>query len=86
MCKECRQTFCHSMCPNFETSGVTYRVKHCAACGGEIFAEDVHYLIFGTSYCKHCVEHARVSELAEFFEFPETKYLIEELGGEYCQD
>ncbi|MBQ7294450.1 MAG: hypothetical protein IJW79_12015 [Clostridia bacterium] len=85
MCKECQQTFCPPECPNFDGSGAGYRVKLCAACGGEIF-DDSHYLILGVPFCLYCAEHASASDLADFFEFPETKDLIEELGGEYCQD
>ena len=84
MCKECGQTFCHPTCPNFESTGTSYRRKICASCGAEIFSDDGYYLIEGYNYCNRCVEHARVFELAEFFEFPEAKDIIEELGGEYC--
>ena len=52
MCTVCRQTPCHSRCPNAEEPPI---YAQCESCGAEIRDGDEYYEIDSHNYCKDCV-------------------------------
>ena len=52
MCDVCRQTPCHSRCPNAPEPPVIYSCIHCDT---EIREGDAYYNIDGEPWCEDCI-------------------------------
>lgn len=88
MCKECRQSFCDTFCPNFSgyVAGVGFPHTACSSCGSFIYRGDVYYVVANRAYCEECAKSFDISELADIFGFSKISDIIEGLGGELRQD
>ena len=60
MCDICRQTPCHSACPNAEEEKP---VLYCDECKKPIYAGDTYYTDNGWDICEECNrKHKRIAE------------------------
>ena len=60
MCEMCRQTPCHSACPNAEEEKP---VLYCDECKKPIYAGDTYYTDMDWNICEKCNDkHRRIAE------------------------
>ena len=55
MCIECRQTPCHSCCPN----AVHTLVCECEMCGNGIYEGEPMYVIGAEKFCEDCIDSCK---------------------------